>query len=66
MNKDSGGTNSEITQAIEKNDIHKVESFIKKGGNVNLNFNEWIEGWTLLMGAIFYNRIDIVKLLIEA
>lgn len=53
----------ELINAIYENDIEKVKQLIK---NVDINWQEPEEGYTLLHIAVDAKNIEVVKILIEA
>ena len=54
-------TNTPLCNAIAKGDIETVKKFIEYGADVNQTQN----GMTPLMTAARYNRVDILKYLLE-
>ena len=52
-----------LMYTVEKNDIEMVRLLLEYNAEVNLQ-NEY--GWTAFMIAIFYDHIDIAKILIES
>lgn len=55
------GNNTPLAIAIMKGDTETVKKFIEYGANVNEKSNDM----TPLMIAARYNRVDIIKLLLE-
>ena len=52
--------NQNIFKYIDKNDIESVENYINSGADINKQNNN---GYTALIYAVFYKRVEIVKLL---
>lgn len=53
--------NSPLCNAIQKGDLEAVKKFIEYGADIN----EMSNGLTPLMSAARYNKVDIIKYLLE-
>lgn len=68
----------DIVAAIQEGDLQKVKQYIEKGGDTNARCKGYTRGereegkenrsdkdWTLLMYAVFHNKVEIAKFLLS-